>query len=190
MKNGSKIFLIIALLAGVVIFMLLKRGSNYSSSGSGKPAASNSQQAAALENMTASKPAAEAASRQIIAYYFHGTVRCTTCLAIEQQAKALMEQRFTPQLASQRLLFIPVNYDLPENRHFIPDYKLPCPSLVLVQKKNGVDEKWKLLGDTWQLITEPAKFDNYVETEIRGFLEQIPSDGSLNSAQPPASAER
>jgi hypothetical protein len=111
-----------------------------------------------------------APSQQVIAYYFHGTVRCETCLKIEKQAKEAIERRFQTELDAQRLVFKPVNYEQPENTHFLQDYKLPCPSLVLVRQKDGKDEKWTLLGDTWQLIGEPVKFNNYIETEVNKFL--------------------
>ncbi|HEX7570200.1 MAG TPA: nitrophenyl compound nitroreductase subunit ArsF family protein [Verrucomicrobiae bacterium] len=111
-----------------------------------------------------------APSQLVIAYYFHGTVRCETCLKIEQQAKSVIERQFKPELDAQRLVFIPLNYDLPENAHFLLDYKLPCPSLVLVGQKDGKDVQRTLLGDTWQLVGEPAKFNSYIETEVNKFL--------------------
>jgi len=111
-----------------------------------------------------------APSQQVVAYYFHGTVRCETCLKIEQQAKAVIERQFKPELDTQRLLFIPLNYDLPENAHFLLDYKLPCPSLVLVRQKDGKDVRRTLLGDTWQLVEDPVKFNAYIETEVDKFL--------------------
>jgi hypothetical protein len=86
--------------------------------------------------------ATNAPSQQVIAYYFHGTVRCETCLKIERQARDVIEQRFQTELDAQRLVFKPLNYDLPENAHFQQDYKLPCPSLVLVRQKDGKDENW------------------------------------------------
>jgi len=122
------------------------------------------------------KPAAPATnatnvpSQQIIAYYFHGTVRCETCLKIEQQAKAVIKRQFKPELDAQRLVFKPLNYDLPDNAHFLLDYKLPCPSLVLVRQKAGKDEQRKLLGDTWQLVEDPVKFNAYIQTEVNKFL--------------------
>ena len=114
--------------------------------------------------------ATNAPSQQIIAYYFHGTVRCETCLKIEQQAKAVIERQFKPELGAHRLIFIPLNYDLAENAHFLVDYKLPCPSLVLVRQKAGKVEQRTLLGDTWQLVEDPVKFNAYIETEVKKFL--------------------
>jgi len=67
-------------------------------------------------------------------------------------------------------VFKPLNYDLPENAHSLLDYKLPCPSLVLVRQKDGKDVQWTLLGDTWQLVEDPVKFNAYIETEVNKFL--------------------
>jgi len=116
-----------------------------------------------------STPAAtttNAPSVQVIAYYFHGTVRCETCQKIERQAREVIEQRFKSELTAKRLMFKPLNYDLPENAHFLQGYKLPCPSLVLVRRQAGKDEKWKLLGETWQLVEDTTKFNRYVEDEV------------------------
>jgi len=109
-------------------------------------------------------------SRQVIAFYFHGTVRCETCLKIEQQAKALIERQFKTELDTQRLVFRPLNYDLPENAHYLQDYKLPCPSLVLVRQEFGKDLKWKMLGQIWTLVETSTAFDQYVGKEVDNYL--------------------
>lgn len=126
-----------------------------------------------------------AAAQQIIAYHFHGTVRCETCLVIEAQARAVIEQQFKAELAANRLAFTPVNYELPENAHFLADYKLPCPSLVLVRRENGNEEKWKVLGETWDLVHDPVKLNSYVETEVRTFLSGQEQQTSTNQVEPP-----
>lgn len=103
---------------------------------------------------------------QVIAYYFHGTVRCAECLKIEKRAHEVIERQFRTELADKRVVFKSVNYEQPENTHFLQDYKLPCPSLVLVRQKNGKDVKWKLMSDTWKLIEDTEKFDRYIEDEV------------------------
>jgi hypothetical protein len=114
-----------------------------------------------------------AETAQVIAYYFQGTVRCETCLKIEKQAHELISRRFAAEVASERLVFRPVNYDQPENTHFSKDYKLPCPSLVLVRQKDGKDQEWKLLGQTWEFVQIPPRLDQYIEDETRKFLEVV-----------------
>jgi hypothetical protein len=128
--------------------------------------------AADSASVKATQPAkaAMATNTLVIAYYFHGTIRCETCLKIERQARESMERRFPLEMAEKRLVFLPVNYDKPEDAHFLKDYKLPCPSLVLVRQKNGKDEKWKLLDKTWELIENPIKFNEYVEGEVDKFF--------------------
>jgi hypothetical protein len=172
MKLRTQIILVGALLVGVAALSSMKRVARSDADGSNRGACCpfmltpDRMPMSLLTNGTTTN----APSQLVIAYYFHGTVRCETCLKIEQQAKAVIERQFKPELDAQRLVFLPLNYDQPENAHFQQDYKLPCPSLVLVRQKDGKDEKWTLLGDTWQLVGEPVKFNNYIETEMNKFL--------------------
>lgn len=121
---------------------------------------------------------------QVVAYYFHGTVRCETCLRIEKQAREVISSRFAAEVAVERLLFKPVDYDKPENAHFLKDYELRCPSLVLVRQEGGKDRERRLLGQTWDSAHIPPKLDLYIEEETRKFLEgeKLPAgNGSLNT---------
>ncbi len=129
------------------------------------PEAQQARPAAAPSTVAASETVAN--TTQIIAYYFHGTVRCQTCLTIEKQAQELMGSRFASQV-----VFRSVNYYEPENAHFSKDYNLPCPSLVLVRQKNGKDQAWRLLGQTWDHVQIPPKLDEYIEEETTKFLTQ------------------
>jgi hypothetical protein len=125
---------------------------------------------------------------QVIAYYFHGTVRCETCLKIEERARELIGDRFGAEIGAKWLAFKSVNYDEPTNAHFLTDYKLPCPSLVLVRQRGGKDEERKLLGQTWEMVQIPPKLDLYIEEEVRMFLgaTNSPPSGGTNSAVGPA----
>jgi len=140
------------------------------------------------EPPTPEPAATNASNQQVIAYYFHRTVRCHTCLEIEKEAKAVMERQFKTELDAKELVFKPVNYQEPENGHFVQDYKLPCPSLVLVRQKNGKDEKWKLLGETWQLVQDPIKLQRYVETEVSKYLRGEHDGTNSNSNRVPLPA--
>jgi hypothetical protein len=171
-KPHAQIILLVAVLLGIAAWSSLQRGARSTAGGRNGGACCplmatlNANPVAVHTNQVTTNSEAQ----QVIAYYFHGTVRCETCLMIEQLAKAVIEQQFSAELAAGRLIFVPVNYDLPENAHFLNDYKLPCPSLVLVRQKDGKDAQWKLLGDTWQLVHAPPKLNRYVESEVRNFL--------------------
>ena len=129
--------------------------------------------------------ATNAPSQQIIAFYFHGSVRCRTCQRIEMLAKETIENNFETDLNAKRLVFKPVNYDLPENAHFLKDYELSRPSLVLVRSDNGKDAKGTLLGKTWDLIEDEAEFNRYIETEVAKSLRSPQKPAADNGNIPP-----
>ena len=102
----------------------------------------------------------------------------------------MVTNRFEAEIALGRLTFKALNYDQPENAHFLKDYKLPCPSLVLVRQRGGKDQDWKLLGQTWEMVQIPPKLDLYIEEELRRFLAATNSaastGGGTNAAGMPA----
>ncbi len=107
---------------------------------------------------------------QVIAYYFHGTHRCSTCLTIEQYSKAAIEAGFGKELQAGKLKFLSVNVDEPDNRHFIQDYQLITKSLVLVELERGQQKQWKNLDQIWTLVRDQPAFIKYVQEQVRGFL--------------------
>ncbi len=115
-------------------------------------------------------PAGKAANEQVIAYYFHRTIRCKSCEDLELQAREMIERRFAVELANNRLLFKTVNFDQPENHAYQQKYKLDGPSLVLARLQDGKEARWKLLDQMWEYAINPMKFDEYVETEVDKFL--------------------
>jgi hypothetical protein len=122
---------------------------------------------------SAAPESARRASGKIIAYYFHVTVRCTTCRAIESYSKQTIHERFASELASGLLEWRLVNVQLPENRHFINDYRLFTKSLVLVRELERRQKEFKVPNDTWQLVGDKAAMQQYVEKEVRGYLRKL-----------------
>ena len=78
-----------------------------------------------------SKPPSMADGDKIIAYYFHVTVRCQTCLTIERYSGEAIKHSFKDEIAAGKIDWRPVNIQLPENRHFVKDYKLFTKSCKL-----------------------------------------------------------
>jgi hypothetical protein len=104
-------------------------------------------------------------NNKVIAYYFHGTHRCTTCLTIERYSREAIEKYFSKELHDKRLEFIPLNVEEPENQHYIQDYQLYTRSLVLALYKDDKQAKWKNLTDVWTYVRDREKFYQYVKDE-------------------------
>jgi hypothetical protein len=109
---------------------------------------------------------------KVIAYYFHGTFRCTTCRTIEKYSHDAIQQYFSKELGNGKLEFRPVNVEESENHHFIQDYQLFSKSLVLSLVTDGKEAKWKNLTDIWTLVKDRDKFFQYVKNETEGFLKE------------------
>ncbi len=115
-------------------------------------------------------PSAEVEGLEVIAYYFHGTRRCTTCRTIEAYAEEAIRTNFPAELSSRKLRWRVVNIDEPENAHFVQDYQLVTRSLVLVGMEDDVQRKWKNLEKVWQLVRSKSEFTDYVVENTREFM--------------------
>ena len=115
-------------------------------------------------------PAPKAGTHKVIAYYFHTNTRCSTCVKIEAYSKEAIEQGFPEELKKGNLEMRIVNYENPENRHFMKDYKLVSKSLVLVNTVNGQQTEWTNLKVIWQLTGRKDAFLNYERREVRSYL--------------------
>jgi len=109
---------------------------------------------------------------KVVAYYFHGNVRCTTCRTIEQYSHDAIHEYFAKELGSGRLEFRPVNVEEPGNKHFIQDYQLVTRSLVLSLVSDDKETKWKNLADVWKLVRDKERFFQYVRDEVEIFLKE------------------
>ncbi|MBM4309691.1 MAG: hypothetical protein FJ119_01920 [Deltaproteobacteria bacterium] len=121
----------------------------------------------------ADKAAPAVASDYVQAYYFHATRRCATCTKLEQYSRGSIEANFKDQLKDGTLRFTEVNFDEPENRHFLQDYNLMYRALVLVRFKDGKQVTYKNLDKIWQLVRNEKEFSGYVKTEVETMLKDL-----------------
>jgi hypothetical protein len=129
---------------------------------------------AGVATTVASRPVGDSSpvtmSAEVVAFYFHRTVRCQSCLQIEDWARQAIEQQFTGELTGGLIEWHPVNIEEPGNEHFEKDYELTSQSLVLVRMKDGQPVEWKNLKSVWELLGDYARFAEYVQTETTSFL--------------------
>lgn len=111
---------------------------------------------------------------RLVAYYFHGNVRCTTCRAIEAYSQEALESAFAAELADGRLEWRPVNTDEPGNEHFIKDFQLVSKALVLVEYEGEEAGASEVLDKVWRLTGDKAAFLAYVQERTRNRLGRLP----------------
>lgn len=116
--------------------------------------------------------ATAAEQRTVVAYSFHGTLRCTTCLLVERGAEDAIRGGFADALADGSLAWRSVNVRLPENRHFATEYQVPSWALVLVEYRGGAPRRWRNLPLAGELVhADPGAFRRYVTAEVRALLD-------------------
>ena len=94
-------------------------------------------------------------------YHFHGTQQCYSCITLGDLAEKTVNASFRDELASGRLVFAHVNYDLPENAALKKKYGVTGSSLWIgVYDADGFHKK----QDTkvWYLIDDENAYSAYL----------------------------
>jgi len=111
-------------------------------------------------------------AHQVVAYYFHGRYRCPSCLKIEAWTQAAVQSGFGEELKNGRLVWQAVNVEEPGNRHFAQDYQLYTKSVIISDRRQGQEARWKNLDQVWTLLGDQAAFTQYVQDEVRAYLQE------------------
>jgi len=107
---------------------------------------------------------------EIVAFYFHGDFRCSTCRKIEAYSKEAITSGFNAELSDNRLEWRVVNVDEDENEHFVQEFQLVTRSVVLAEYRDGKLIRWEDLDEIWLLVFDKDDFLDYIQTETRKFL--------------------
>lgn len=163
----------IALLAFVIasIAFLVVKESRRSPAGSSASSVPVDAARAAGERAGEASPGLPAGrGKKVVAYYFHGNVRCVSCVKIETLSRKAISEGFSEELASGRVEFRDVNIDEPQNRRFIEEYQLSSQSLVVVEMQEGRRIRWRNLEKVWTLLDSEREFLAYVRSGVSGYL--------------------
>ena len=114
----------------------------------------------------------DAEGAYVIAYYFHGQMRCPTCHKLEQYSKEAIESNFKDALASGKLKFKVVNVEDKGNEHYGKDYQLYTKSLILSLVKEDKEIKWKNMDKIWEYVGNKQRFIDYVKNGVADLLKE------------------
>jgi hypothetical protein len=114
--------------------------------------------------------AADINAAKIVAYYFHGSFRCSTCTNMEKYAKEAIGANFEDELSSGSLEFKAIDVEERGNEHFVDEYNLYTKTLILSLVKDGKEVRSKNLDKIWQFAGNKQKFIEYVTVEVNAFM--------------------
>ena len=128
-------------------------------------------QALAVSRETSDQETAPASTHKVLAYYFYGNVRCSTCRKIEAYTQEAIEGTFAEALKDGRLQWRAVNVPQPGNEHFVQDYQLYTRSVVVVDTRGGKQVRWKNLDKVWNFVGDKQAVLRYGRAEVISYLE-------------------
>jgi hypothetical protein len=112
-----------------------------------------------------------AVPHKVVAYYFHGNVRCATCRKIEAYTGEAIDSGFAAELKSGLLEWHAINTDSSQNEHYLEDYQLYTKSVILSDLHHGKQTRWKNLDKIWTLTGDKSDFMKYIQDEVRILLD-------------------
>ncbi len=123
------------------------------------------------QTATADVAASEnAAPIKVVAYYFHGNMRCYSCKLIESFTVEAIETGFADDIKSGRVELKSVNVEESGNEHYIQDYQLASRSVVVARFEEGQQKDWRRLDEVWQLVRDKEAFICFVQEQITNLL--------------------
>jgi hypothetical protein len=90
---------------------------------------------------------------------------------VEASSRSVVENKYSEELIKGRIAWQSIDYQSPGNQHYVEDYQLLAPSVVLVEFKGGDRARRKTLNEAWSLTGDRAALDRYVDAEIRALGE-------------------
>ncbi|MFH1681971.1 MAG: nitrophenyl compound nitroreductase subunit ArsF family protein [Candidatus Eisenbacteria bacterium] len=115
----------------------------------------------------------------VVVYYFHRTLRCVTCLAMEAAAREAVYVDFPEHAGAGSLEWKAVDFELPENAHFGEEYGLEGSSLVFAETAGGKVVRWEKIEGMWNYAGRPEELKPYVGKELRRFMARAKAGAPL-----------
>ena len=109
-------------------------------------------------------------AKKVAVYYFHNTVRCATCLRMEDFSGFAIQAGFPDELKSGQIEWRVVDMQTPENKHFVEEFRIHMSSLVIVRFKDGKQVEWRNLEKIWDHVGDMNDFVKYVQSNVKAFL--------------------
>ena len=103
---------------------------------------------------------------------FHGKQRCATCVAIERETKAVIEEQFADAVADGALEMRIIDITQPENEAIADKYEITWSSLVVVKYTDGKEQAENLTKFAFaNARTNPETFRAELSEKLKKLLE-------------------
>jgi hypothetical protein len=109
---------------------------------------------------------------QVVAIYFHRTVRCPTCKRVGALVEDAVAKRFDKEVEAKSVVFLNMDFQDKKNAEFVKAYKISGPTLVLANVFDGEVACWTPMQKVWPLVGKPTELQAYVQEGVSKYLKQ------------------
>ena len=96
-------------------------------------------------------------------YYFHGTRRCTTCMAVEEVTKEILNEYYATELADKTISFEAVNLDEEDSKVLANELKVSGQTLLFISDSDTVNLTNQAFMNA---VSNPLKLSIFITDEI------------------------
>lgn len=122
--------------------------------------------------MNVEQTASQEVNDHVEILYFHGKQRCATCMAIEKNAKEVIEAQFAEEIKNGTVVFKTIDISQPENGMIVEKYEVTWSSLFISKWKDGEEVYENLTKYAFaNARNNPDAFKNEISSKIRTALE-------------------
>jgi hypothetical protein len=116
---------------------------------------------------------ADAPKEYIWVVYFHRVPGCATCQLMSKYIYETVEKRFGDDVKGKNIVLRFQNFEERKNAALVQRLAIKSPMLAIIQVKDGKLVKAKHADKVWTLAAEKEKFMDYVEKEIKTYIEEL-----------------
>ena len=103
--------------------------------------------------------------------YFHGDMRCKSCMAMEKGIAELLEEQYQDEVKDGKIVFKTIDITTPEGEQIADNYGVTWSSLYLNNWKDGKEERNDLTRMGMKTAAkDPAAFKEEVKNYITQYL--------------------
>ena len=100
-------------------------------------------------------------------YYFHGTRRCTTCKAVEEVTKEILNEYYATELADKTISFEAINLDEDDSKILANKLEVSGQTLLFVSDADTVNMTNQAFMNA---VSNPLKLSKLITDEIDKML--------------------
>ena len=100
-------------------------------------------------------------------YYFHGTRRCTTCRAVEEVTKEILNDYYSSELADKTISFEAINLDEEDSKLLANKLKVAGQTLLFISDSDTINLTNQAFMNA---VSNPLKLGELITDEIDRML--------------------